>query len=121
MSNIQNRFATSEPCGCAVCRRRAVCLGYAPKQGQRVIWLCSDNECHAAAKAVFKMSQKELDAYELGALSEAGNQAGGFLDEINKTDLAKLDGDEWAHFLKLIITTFEVTMRKRILDGEPPF
>lgn len=121
MSNIQTRFATSEPTCCAVCHRHAVCLGYAPRQGHKCIWLCDNAECHASGKVVYKMPQPQLDAYELGAIREAGNQAGAFLDELGKTDLAKLDGEEWSEFLRRIVTTFEVTMRKRILDGEPPF
>lgn len=121
MSNILSRFATTEPTGCAVCRRHAVCLGYAPKQGQPLIWLCDNNECHAVAKRIYKMPKDQLDAYELGAIREAGNQAGAFLDEINKTDLATLDGDEWSEFLRRVVVGFEVTMRKRILDGSPPF
>lgn len=67
------------------------------------------------------MPQAELDAYELGATREAGNQAGAFLDEIGKTDLATLDSDEWSEFLRRIITGFEATIRKRILNGDPAF
>jgi Family of unknown function (DUF6511) len=121
MTNILTRFATAEPTGCAVCHRHAVALGYAPVQKQPMIWLCDSNECHAVAKRVYKMPKRELDAYELGAAREAGNQGGAFLDELGKTDLATLDGEEWSEFLRRIITGFEITMRKRILDGEPPF
>lgn len=121
MSNILSRFATSEPCGCAVCHRRAVGLGYAPKQGQKLLWLCDDKDCHAVSGKVYKMPQAQLDAFELGAAIEGGNQGGAFLDEIGKSDLAVLDADEWREFLRRIITGFEATMRKRILDGSPPF
>lgn len=121
MSNIQTRFATSEPTLCAVCHRHAFGVGYAPKQGQKLIWLCDDNGCHGAAREIFRMPQAQLDAHEIGAALAGGEAAGMYLDEIGKTDIATLDGDEWRHFLKLIVTTFEVTMRKRILNGEPPF
>jgi hypothetical protein len=121
MSNILTRFATKDPTCCAVCHRRAVALGYASGQKQSMIWLCDNNECHAVAKRVYKMPKPELDAYELGAAREAGNQAGAFLDEIGKTDLATLDGEECSEFLRRVVTGFEITMRKRILAGEPPF
>lgn len=121
MSNILSRYATSEPTGCAVCHRRAVGLGYAPRQGEKLIWLCDDKDCHAVSGKVYRMPQAQLDAYEIGA-TRAGLESGGaFLDEIGITDLAALDGDQFLEFGRRIITGFEATMRKRILDGSPPF
>jgi hypothetical protein len=67
------------------------------------------------------MPQPRLDAYEIGAALEAGNEAGAFLDEIGKTDMATLDGDEWREFLRRVIVGFENSMRRKILTGEAPF
>jgi hypothetical protein len=86
-----------------------------------MIWLCDDNQCHAAAKKVYAMANGTLDAYELGAVLEAGSVAGGYLDKINKTDLALLSRDEWLEFLRRIVVGYEHALRRMIIDNEPPF
>jgi hypothetical protein len=129
--SIASRFATKQPTVCTVCRRRAVWLGYVPHYrvpGSRfsqprgpTIWLCDDSRCHAAAKKVYHMPNPMLDAYEIGAALEAAADAGAFLEEIGKTDLALLSGDEWREFLRRMYTGFEHVMRRKILGDEPPF
>ena len=47
-----------------------------------------------------------LDAYEIGWALEAGEAGRRYLDEIDKTDLATLSGDEWREFLRRIIVGF---------------
>jgi hypothetical protein len=42
------------------------------------------------------MSAEQFDEYELGAVFAAGRSAGGYLDEIGKTDLALLSAEEWS-------------------------
>jgi hypothetical protein len=122
MSNVISRFATKQPTVCAVCRRHAVWLGTTPQPNRMpVLWLCDDNSCHQAAKGLFKMSSSILDAYEIGSALEAGAEAGKYLDEIKKTDLATLSGDEWREFLRRIIVGFEQIMRRKILEHEVPF
>ena len=37
------------------------------------------------------MSAQQFDEYELGAMLEAGRNAGGYLDEIGKTDFKLLE------------------------------
>ena len=120
MSTIA-RFATKEPTVCAVCRRRAMWLGYAPNHRGPVIWLCDDNGCHAAAKGVYSMPNPILDAYEIGAALEAGAEAGGYLEEIGKFDLRMLDDGEWREFLHRLLVGFEHELRRKILSNEAPF
>jgi hypothetical protein len=126
------RFATREPTVCAVCRRRAVWLGYVPhyrRPGSRwrqprgpVIWLCADNGCHAVARKVYRMPNPALDACEHAAALEAGAAAGAYLEEIDKFDLRTLDESEWREFLRRLFAGFEVVMRRKILgDESPPF
>ena len=67
------------------------------------------------------MPSSLLDAYEIGSALEAGKLAGAYLDEIGKTDLAALSGDEWREFLRRIIVGFEQAMRRKILENEVPF
>jgi hypothetical protein len=122
MSNhVTQRFSTQEPTLCAVCRRHAVWIGYHPGQRAPVVWLCDDNDCHAAAKKVYGMPPKILDAYEIGAVREAGNIAGSYLDEIGNTDLSTLTTDQWHGFLRRIVVGFEQSMRRKILENEAPF
>jgi hypothetical protein len=120
MSRIIKTYATKDPAVCAVCRRRAVALGYAPKR-LPLIWLCDDEGCHAAAKRIYNMPDLILDAYEIGAMLEAGSKAGSYLDQLGKTDLAQLDAGEWREFLRLIVTGYERALRRKILNGESPF
>jgi hypothetical protein len=121
-NNIIGRFATKQPTVCAVCRRHAAWLGTTPQPHRMpVLWLCDDSICHKAAKGLFKVPANILDAYEIGSALEAGAEAGKYLDEIKKTDLATLSGDEWREFLRRIIVGFEQTMRRKILENESPF
>lgn len=115
------RFASRTPIVCAVCRRRAVWLGYRPPESDRLpaIWLCDDEYCHAAAAGTYAMPKDILDAHELGAMLEAGVIAGGYLDEIGKTDLANLDPEQWREFLRRLLTGYERVLRRKIINDEP--
>ena len=62
-----------------------------------------------------------LDAYEIGAALEAGADAGAYLEELGKTDLARLTGDEWREFLRRLYVGFEKVMRRKLLGNEAPF
>ena len=78
---------------CAICRRRAAGFGYTqrPHAVSNAIWLCDSEYCHRAAKEFYAMSAQAFDEYELGAMLEAGRGAGGYLDEIGKTDLKRAE------------------------------
>jgi hypothetical protein len=121
VSNVVTRFATREPTLCAVCRRHAVSLGYAPMRSAAIVWLCDDHGCHGAVEGAYKMPTSTLDAYEIGAALEAGALAGRYLDEIGTSDLAALDRDQWREFLRRLFVGFEHAMRRKILENEPPF
>lgn len=119
--NVVTRFGTTDPTVCAVCRRRATGLGYAPKQSQRIIWLCDNHDCHSLGAKVYKMPDKYLDAYENGARIEATDAAGSFLAEIGNFDMSKLSEPELAEFGRRFIVTFEHSLRNKIMSGEAPF
>ena len=118
---VANRFATKEPTLCAVCHRHAVWLGYHAGERTPIVWLCDDNDCHAAAKHVYAMTKQILDDYEIGAALEAGRGAGAFLEELGTTDLAKLTPGQWREFLRRIVVGYEHVLRDKILNHEPPF
>jgi hypothetical protein len=126
LSNAVFRFATGEPTVCAVCRRRAVWLGYTPLKPNLnprgpVVWLCDDKHCHRAARSIYTMPAPNLDAFEQAAALEAGAEAASYLETCGTTDLAKLKDHEWHEFLRRLLTGFEQTLRRKILNGEAPF
>jgi hypothetical protein len=116
------RYMGKVPTVCAICRRRAAGFGYSPRAHaiSNTIWLCGSEYCHRAAKEFYAMSAQQFDEYELGALLEAGRNAGGYLDEIGKTDLAHLSGEEWREFLFRLLTGYEQVLRRKLLNDEPP-
>jgi hypothetical protein len=108
----------NNPHVCFICRRRAGPngVGSPGRQG----WLC--NACGIPrAKEVMKMSTEAFDEFELRAIDAAGDEAGGYLDDIGKTDLANLTPDEWRHFLRTFLRAFETGIRREVERGNPPF
>jgi hypothetical protein len=86
-----------------------------------IVWLCDDQRCHRAARSIYTMPAPELDAFEQAAAIEAGNAAGRYLEQCGSTDMAKLTDAQWREFLRRILTGFEQSLRRKILDGESPF
>ena len=119
--SILSRFATKEPAVCAVCRRHAEGLAYAPRADQPMIWLCDHPDCHSLARKVYRMPEAKLDLYEHAAAQKAGEQVGAYLDSLNKTDLAVLTEAEWQEMLRLFYTGFEQELRRKLLANEAPF
>jgi hypothetical protein len=117
------RYMGRVPTVCATCRRRAAGFAYSPIPHaiRKAIWLCGSNHCHRAARELFAMSREKFDDYELGAILEAGRNAGGYLDEIGKTDLTRLSAEEWREFLFRLLTGYERALRRKLLNDEPPF
>jgi len=117
------RRATPIPTFCAICRRHAVALGYAPPKQHRAppIWLCDDEYCHAAAARTYAMPGPMLDAYELAAMLEAGGIAAEYLEQLGITDIAKLNPDTWREFLRRLLTSYEHVLRRKILSDESTF
>lgn len=121
------RFATKEPTVCAVCRRRAVWIGYAPLNKWLTpitppVWLCGETECcNIAWMAYHNMSAKQFDKLENEAMIEAGATAGAYLEELDNTDLARLTEAEWHEFLRRIVNGYGETLKRKIVAGEAPF
>ncbi len=67
------------------------------------------------------MPAPHLDAYEEAAALEAGAEAASYLEECGTTDLAKLKDNEWREFLRRVLTGFEQSLRRKILNGEAQF
>jgi hypothetical protein len=116
------RYQGAMPTVCAICRRRAVGIGYTPQPHaiRRTIWLCGSDYCIRAAKEFCAVSAQQFDEYELGAILEAGRKAGSYLDEIGKTDLKVLNREEWREFLFRLLTGYEEALRRKLINNEPP-
>ena len=122
MSAISRIKGDPEPVICGVCRRRATTgLGWAGKQGKPIMWLCDDADCGQLARSVYEMSRKQLDAFEIAARNDAGDEAGAYLEKIGKTDLATLTEAEWFEFLRQVLFGFEASLRRRFLEARAPF
>jgi hypothetical protein len=120
MRNSLFRFATKEPTACVVCRRRAWSIGYAPRQNAPILWTCDDANCIALGKTVYNMAQKDLDAFELIALNEAGHDAGAYLDEIGVGEIfEKVTAEQWITFLKR--AQLGDKLRAKLLSNAAPF
>jgi hypothetical protein len=51
--------------------------------------------------------------HEIDAMVDAGLKAGEYLESISKTDVAKLEYDEWMSFIEAVCTGFCDSMRLR--------
>lgn len=118
---MSRRFPDLEPVCCAVCKRQASGHGWATQRGSYVAWLCEDVDCLKLGKVVYHMASREFSQAEAFSLAEAGDEAGAYLQKIDKFDLASLSREEWLHFLKLVLTSYEQKMRERLLSQVAPF
>lgn len=110
---------------CDVCLRRHHNLGYAPSEKHPVKWTCKP--CLRAAedpilvKKVYHMPRKKLDEFEERALAAGGDNAGAYLDEIGKTDLAVLEAEEWEEFCARLLVGYANAMREMMKNDTAPF
>ena len=56
---------------------------------------------------------------EQEAINRAGELAGEYLESIGKTDLAKLEVDEWQTFLEAVVTGYTDRLRELTKDQVP--
>ncbi|WP_420959343.1 DUF6511 domain-containing protein [Brucella sp. IR073] len=112
----------SQPGLCAVCARREVGIGYSsnPRQNLPVLWVCDDPECIAIAKDTYFMKQDQFDRIESLAAGKGGQRAGGYLEEIGKTDLKTLTVDEWHEFCRRLVAGYRNAL-KEDLKNEAAF
>jgi len=100
---------------CAVCARHATGWGYGDYsrfKKPRILWLCDDPECITIAKATYEMKQDEFTRIESLAAGKGGQEAGAFLEQIGKTDLAKLTQAEWFEFCRRLIAGYRKALKQ---------
>lgn len=93
---------------CTVCNRAAGSFGWFnnhysfsnPRRSESLQWLCSRTcqDIVHGRRGVINPSKQET-----AAVWQGGCAGGAYLEEINKTDLAKLTVDEWETFLSKIV------------------
>jgi Family of unknown function (DUF6511) len=111
-----------DPVCCGVCQRLAWGVGYVPpKQDRRVLWLCKNEDCLELGRHVYHMALKDLTFHEKNSLSDAGTDAGKYLEQLGKFDLASLSDQEWMQFLSIVLTKYGEHMRTRLLSHVAPF
>lgn len=107
---------------CAVCRCAEQGIGARRPQAKGlgdVVWTC--DACLPVAKRIAHMKIDELNRLEREAIKAAGREAGGFLDGLNKTDLAQLSEADWLQFLAHVVDGFGNAMREQLKAGMAPF
>ena len=119
--NSLRRFATKEPTLCAVCRRRAWQLCYAPRQNAPMLWLCDDIECIKLGKVVYHMAQKDIDLFELSSKKDAGNDGGAYLEELGVWFNRDVTPEQWDEFINRIIEGYQKHLRNKLLSHAAPF
>jgi len=99
---------------CAVCARMECGLGYGDfkRFGKPpILWLCDDPECIDIAKATYKMKQDEFTRLERQAAVEGGAEAGAYLEKIGKTDMLKLNREEWEEFCRRLVAGYRKALK----------
>jgi hypothetical protein len=122
MSTASENHQRFDPYLCCVCRRPASGVGYAPKYSrsvEQIAWTCLDPECLEIAAMTYSMSQTEFGRLDELATQAGGAEAGQYLDQIGKTDLATLDEREWQTFLRRLVSGYRVALKTKLRDESP--
>lgn len=107
------------PAACIVCGRRPGAFGYVPSASRKIGWACTAHL--QQARVIYHMPKTKLDPFEQVAIREGSGEAGAYLDQIGKTDLAQLSEAEWLTFWKLGLEGFAESMRRQIDEHGAPF
>jgi len=67
------------------------------------------------------MSARSFNLYEQEATLDAGNKGGELLDSFGVTDLASLNEEQFAKFVRTVVDEFGNSIRRQIVGGKPPF
>ena len=89
------------------------------RRRDHIVWTC--NTHISLAKTVYNMNKNKLSNTELECLLVAGDSGGQYLDQIGKTDLAKLGPEEWQLFLTTILTAYGEAMSVAVGADKAPF
>jgi len=103
---------------CGVCARRDAGMGIGEwKRRSQMLWVCNDPDCLKIAKATQNMKQDEFSRIESLAAGRGGAEAGAFLEQIGKTDLAQLNHAEWFEFCRRLIASYRKALKAELGGG----
>ncbi len=109
---------------CASCAGQAAGWGivakYTPRgQTPKVFWCCGEPDCFLATTGTFTMPDKEFKRLEQIATVRGGEEAGQYLDEIGKSDLATLEPEEWAIFCMRLVGGYRHALHVELREASP--
>jgi len=102
---------------CAVCARQEAGLGVKVNPNLRqspTLWVCDDPECLSLAKETKDMTRDEFNRVEKRAVFKGGVQAGAFLEQLAKTDMAKLSVEEWQEFCRRLVAGYRKALKDEL-------
>lgn len=108
---------------CSVCQRAARGYGYRNPANP---FAASFSACSMRCLSIIHNYQKagimfDLHHYEKQALGVASQAAGEYLDEIGKTDLATMTGDEWDSLISLVFVKAAAEIQRLTEVNAVPF
>ncbi len=106
---------------CAVCRGRADSGHKFGFRNQPIVQACRDPRCQALLPKVYKMTTQQMDAFEAKAIKHGGEQAGAYLDSLNKFNLGEMSGEEWETFCAAMVTGYREHLKWMLENNEAPF
>lgn len=111
MSGFEPTHYQGFPTCCYACGHSATGAGVGDfKRDPR--FLC--DECVKLADAI---GARNLDAFEVAAIVDAGNDAGSYLDGLGVTDLTELQPEQYRQFCKRLIQSFAASIRRQVAEG----
>jgi hypothetical protein len=108
---------------CFICGDPAAGLGFCSSDDfkARPKWLCDDPLCLGSARKAYDMPSQHRTAHAKEARDKGGEAAGGFLEEIGKTDIGTLTLEEWQEFLDRFVRARADHLRRLAAEYAPPF
>lgn len=104
---------------CACCARPAIGVGVVARYKNNPLWCCDRPECLALAKETLGMDARTFNRLDTLATVTGGQEAGAYLDEIDKTDLAQLTEGEWGEFCQRLVAGYRAALEGSLKDTAP--
>lgn len=100
---------------CPVCRRAGGEVTISYRDGP-LAHVCSQECARIYVQAKGKI---DMERFEKDAAAKGGEEAGAYLDQIGKTDLADLTAEQWAEFCQIMFSATCNALRLRASDEIP--
>lgn len=104
---------------CSSCARPAVGFGVIAQYKKDIHWCCGEPDCFVVALRTYKMQPREFDRIDSMATVKGGEEAGAYLDEIGKSDLAELEPAQWDEFCRRLVGGYRHALHVTLRDESP--